>query len=262
MNFLGDYHTHTIFSRKPFLPFNHAKGTIEDNVKRASVLGLKELAITDHGFNHKYFACSRKNLSSTKQEILRLSQKYNIKVYFGVEANFVSQDGTIDVVESDMEYLDIVLCGYHKLAKPKSLSDKFKIFVANMFANFFGTSKKLLNRNTQMIVNALEKNKIDVITHLNNKMKCNIDIVAKKAVEKGTLIELNEKHCNFSDSEVKTMLELGVNFIVDSDAHKPEKIGKFRRMESLIERCNIPKDRIVNLEKLPEFLNQKNKNNK
>lgn len=259
MNFLGDYHTHTIFSRKPFLPFLHAKGTLEDNIKSASEQGLKQLAITDHGFNHKYFACSRKNLKTTKQEILRLSQKYNIKVYFGVEANFLSQDGTIDVIDDDMQYLDIVLCGYHKLAKPKSLSDKFKIFLPNLFASRFGTSKKLLQRNTQMILNALEKNNIDIITHPNNKMRCNLQEVAKKAVEKGTLIELNEKHCVFTKDEVQSMLEVGAKFIVDSDAHKPEKIGKFNKMQKLITEYNIPEDSIVNLNSLPEFLNVKRK---
>lgn len=260
MNFLADYHTHTIFSRKPFLPFLHAKGSLEDNIKTASKLGLKEMAITDHGFNHKYFACSRKNLKTTKQEILRLSQKYNIKVYFGVEANFLSQDGTIDVTKKDMEYLDIVLCGYHKLAKPKTLRDKFKIFVPNIFANHFGTSKKLLQRNTEMIVNALDKNNIDIITHPNNKMRCDLAAVTKKAVEKGTLIELNEKHCCFTENEIKTMLTLGAKFVVDSDAHKPEKIGKFKKMENLIQKYNIPEDRIVNLNSLPEFINVKRNN--
>ncbi len=263
MNFFGDYHTHTIFSRKPFLPFNHAKGTLEDNIKAAKQMGLKELAITDHGFNHKYFSCSRKKMLSTKQEILRLSQKYDVKVYLGVEANFLSQDGTIDVIPKDMEYLDIVLCGYHKLAKPKRLSDKFKIFVPNFFANYFGTSKKLKERNTQMIINAIEKNSIDVITHLNNKMKCDVLEVAKKAVEKGTLIELNEKHCTFTEKEVRDILNVGGMFLVDSDAHRPEKVGKFKRMESLIEKYNIPEERIVNLNKFPEFLNLKRKiNNK
>lgn len=257
MNFLGDYHTHTIFSRKPFLPFLHAKGTLEDNIKTASKLGLKQVAITDHGFNHKYFACSRKNLKSTKQEILRLGQKYNIQVFLGVEANFLSQDGTIDVDKEDMKYLDIVLCGYHKLAKPKTLKDKFNIFLPNIFANHFGTSKKLLQRNTNMIINALEKNNIDIITHPNNKMRCDLGLITKKAVEKGTLIELNERHCCFTESEIKMMLELGAKFIVNSDAHKPEKIGKFKNMESIIKRYNIPEDRVVNLNSLPEFLNQK-----
>lgn len=261
MNFFGDYHTHTIFSRKPFLPFNHAKGTLEENIKSAKERGLKEIAITDHGFSHKYFACSRKKMKTTKQEILRLSQKYDIKVYFGVEANFLSQDGTIDVVSSDMEYLDIVLCGYHKLAKPKTLRDKFKIFIPNIFANHFGTSEKLKKRNTQMILNAIDKNNIDVITHLNNKMRCDVKEVATKAVEKGTLIELNEKHCSFTENEVKLLLEVGTKFLVDSDAHKPEKIGKFKRMETLIEKYNIPEENIVNLNKLPEFLNIKKKQN-
>lgn len=42
MEILGDYHTHTVFS--------HGHGSIEDNVKAAIKMGLKEIAITDHGF--------------------------------------------------------------------------------------------------------------------------------------------------------------------------------------------------------------------
>ena len=121
MKFIGDYHTHTIYSRKPYMPYLHAKGSIEDNIIGAKENGLQELGIADHGFTHRFFGCSRKNLKSTKEEILRLSQKHNMKVYFGVEANFISQDGTIDIVESDKEYLDVVLCGFHRVAKPKTL---------------------------------------------------------------------------------------------------------------------------------------------
>ena len=54
MNFLGDYHTHTIYSRKKFIPYYHAKGTIEENILEAKKVGLKEIAITDHGFNHAF----------------------------------------------------------------------------------------------------------------------------------------------------------------------------------------------------------------
>lgn len=258
MNFLGDYHTHTIYSKKPFMPHYHAKGTIEDNVLSAKQKNLKEIAITDHGFNHGFYGASRKNLKKTKEEILRISQKHNIKVYFGIEANFISVDGTIDVVPSDRQYLDIVLCGYHKSAKTKSIADKFKIFWKNLFAKYFGTSKKLYEQNTQMVLNALDKNKIDVITHLNSKMKCDVVKIAKKASEKGTFIELNEKHCDFSPSEIKDMLEkTNVLFIVNSDAHKPQSIAVFPKVEKFIKENNIPKERIVNLEKLPQFLNLK-----
>lgn len=258
MKFLGDYHTHTIYSKKPYMFHYHAKGTIEDNVLAAKNAGLKEIAITDHGFNHGFYGCSRKNLKATREEIGRISQKHDLKIYFGVEANFISVDGTIDVVESDMEYLDIVLCGYHKSAKTKTLKDKFKIFWCNLFAKYFGTSKKLFEQNTQMVLNAIDKNNIDVITHLNSKMKCDVVKIAQKAAEKGTFIELNEKHCDFSKEEIKNMIEkTDVKFIVDSDAHKPNSIGWFPKVEKFIEENNVPADRIVNLNKLPKFLNQK-----
>ncbi len=257
MNFFGDYHTHTIFSKKPYMPFYHAKGTLEDNILYAKSKGLKQIAITDHGFNHKFFGCSRKNLKSTKEEILRLAQKHNIKVLFGVEANFISVDGAIDVKKDDMKCLDIVLCGYHKSAKTKTLKDKFKIFWANFFAKYFGASKKLIERNTQMVLNAINKNKIDVLTHLNSKMKCDVVAVAQKAAEKGTYIELNEKHCDFTKEEIDGMLKTKVMFIVNSDAHKPEKIGSFKNVENIIEKFGIPKNRIANLEKMPKFLNKK-----
>lgn len=256
MKFIGDYHTHTIYSRKPYMPYLHAKGSIEDNIIGAKENGLQELGIADHGFTHRFFGCSRKNLKSTKEEILRLSQKHNMKVYFGVEANFISQDGTIDIVESDKEYLDVVLCGFHRVAKPKTLKDKFSIFIPNMLAKFFGSSKKLIEKNTNTVINAIKNNDIDIVTHLNSKMKCDVVSIAKVAAEKGTLIELNEKHCDFSKEEIAGMLETKVNFIVSSDAHKPGKIGKFSKVEKLILENNIPEDRIMNLNKSPKFLNQ------
>ena len=126
-----------------------------------------------------------------------------------------------------------------------------------MLAKFFGTSKKLIERNTNTVINAIKKNDIDIVTHLNSKMKCNVVEIAKVAAEKGTLIEINEKHCDFSKEEIAGMLETKVNFIVSSDAHKPAKIGKFTKVEKLILENNIPESRIVNLNKSPNFLNQR-----
>ena len=48
----ADYHTHT--------PYSHGKNTVLENVTAAKKLGLKEIAITDHGFNHLHFRLKRK----------------------------------------------------------------------------------------------------------------------------------------------------------------------------------------------------------
>ena len=48
----GDYHTHTVFS--------HGKGTILENANEAKKIGLKEIAITDHGYGHHAFGIKQK----------------------------------------------------------------------------------------------------------------------------------------------------------------------------------------------------------
>ena len=50
MAFFGDYHTHTTYS--------HGKGSVADNARAAAAVGLKEIAITDHGLRHIIFGIS------------------------------------------------------------------------------------------------------------------------------------------------------------------------------------------------------------
>ena len=148
----GDYHTHTTFS--------HGKGSVEDNVKAAVTVGLKEIAITDHGPNHVTAGVKIKRLPAFFAEIERLRKAYpQIKIYSGVEANFLSPRGEIDVPEEYADKFDIIICGYHKVIKPLKAGD-MKFFLGNLFCK---NSARTLARNTDAYINALENNDIDVI---------------------------------------------------------------------------------------------------
>ena len=68
MILLGDYHTHTVFS--------HGKGTIEENVKVAQKKGLKEIAIADHGFQHRLYNIKRRDVPLMRKQIEDLKQTW------------------------------------------------------------------------------------------------------------------------------------------------------------------------------------------
>lgn len=234
MKLLYDYHTHTIFS--------HGKGTIEENVIVAKQKGLKEIAITDHGFEHFAFAVKRKNLKIMRDECDRLTQKYGIKVLLGIEANLLDKTGRIDIKEEDKKYFDIILMGYHKLVKfkPKQLWFSLKTKLLK--------SKRQIEQNTDAYINAINKYDIKVLTHLNYGVKVNMQRLAKACKEKGVLIELNGKRISFDKEEIDYMKEIGTKFIVNSDAHRPSKVGETNLGLNFIIKNKIDLNNVVNCE--------------
>jgi len=249
--YCGDYHTHTNYS--------HGKGTVEANVKRAAELGLKEIAITDHGYRHTAFHVRRTDYKYMRRDALAAAQKYPaVKIYLGLETNLQGSDGLIDVNEGDLEDLEILLCGFHKMVQSPSVKEFFSFYVPN----FFPTTDRTKLRNTKAYVNAIEKNPIDIITHLKYSIDVDVTEVAKAAHEFGTFIELNGKCVHMSDGEVAKILESGAGLIVNSDAHSPEKVGSFSVPQTVIDRLGIPPERIVNFNGTPDFRLKKWKENK
>lgn len=243
----GDYHTHTTYSR-----YGHGKGTVLENASVAADKGLKQIAITDHGFNHEFYGIKRKNIPQLHEDIMNAKEITGVDILLGVESNLISVNGDVDVKEEDFEFLDILLMGYHKLVNMKSIKDKMLLNYANMFSNIF-KSKERVNRNTTAILKAIDKYPIDIITHLNYGFETDTMAVAKLAKQKGVYIELNGKRINFTDEEIEMMKAEGIKFIVDSDAHRPERVGEVNNGMNLIYRHNIPLSQVVNVDKLPKF---------
>ena len=256
MALLADYHTHSKFSRN-----NHGKGSVEDNVRVAYEKGLAQVAITDHGFNQKLYGVRRKDIPDLKQKIEDAKEMYPIDVLLGVEANLISSNGDIDIVEDDYKDLDILLCGFHRLVKSTSKKQQMGFVFKNIICEIFHhTSKKQREKNTNAYINAMRKYDIDILTHLNHACKVDVEKVARVAKETNTLIELNGKRLGMTDKEILKCYELGCKFVVDSDAHSANRVGDCHLGLEAALRLRIPDSAIVNYNQLPKL--KKDKRNK
>ena len=103
-------------------------------------------------------------------------------------------------------------------------------------------------------MNAIKKNPRDIITHLNFYCFADVVEVAKAEADYGTYIELKAKKTHFTDEEIEAILKTDVNFVINSDAHTPKRVGEISLVEKLIERTSFPIDRIHNADgRLPNL---------
>lgn len=244
----ADYHTHT--------PYSHGKNTVLENANAAKKLNLKEMAITDHGFNHLLFGLKRKKLGDLRAEITEAERLTGVKVLMGMESNLISLDGSSDMRESDLANFDIYLCGIHEVLRYKKFSDFYNIMLCNYTAYKLGRkpSQKVIDNTTRAYINCIKNNPVDILTHINYKCCCDLKEVAKACADYGTYIEINTKKRHVSPEEVDLMASTGVRFVIDSDAHSADRVGDTKIAEELLRSCALPLDRIDNIDgRLPRF---------
>lgn len=241
MRIIADYHTHTRYS--------HGKGTIRENVEAAIEKGLKAIGICDHGPGHYLYGVKREKIYQMRREVDKLNREYKeIEILLGVEANVIGFDGTIDVDKEIIDMLDILLLGFHYGVLFKSIGDYLFMNVANPVSKLLPIGRdRIIERNTEAIIKAIERYPIDIITHPGDKVKLNTKKVAEAAYAKGVALEINEKHNELSVENLKIALDTKVDFYINSDAHRPEEVGMVDEAIKRIVEANIPISRIKNL---------------
>ena len=248
MKLTADYHTHT--------PYSHGKNTVLENTMAAKKLGIKEIAITDHGFNHLLFGLKRKRLPDLRAEVEEAKKLTGLNVLMGMESNLISLDGETDMKESDLPAFDIYLMGIHEVLRYSGIGDAYNIMFRNYVAYMLGKRppEKVVQNTTRAYVNAVKNNPIDILTHINYKCCCDLMEVAKVCADYGTYIEINTKKRHVSAEELNLMASTGVRFVIDSDAHSADRVGDTAIAEQLLAEADVPLDRIDNIDgRLPKF---------
>jgi len=221
-----------------------------DNVAVAKNKGLREIAITDHSFGHFSFGVKRENLKKMRWEIDEINEKYNdIKVLLGLECNIISRDGQIDLDDEVMKYMDIVLLGYHMMVRLKGIPSFMNIYGKNYISKVSkAMAKEMRQSNTDIMINAIKKYKVDIITHPGARISMDTGRLAEAAAKVGTALEINSKSNIMTVDYLKVAAGHGARFVINSDAHKPQDVGNFRNAIELAESAGLTNAQIINAE--------------
>lgn len=239
MRILSDYHTHTIYS--------HGKGTIEENVEAARKIGLKILAISDHGPGHMGFGIKKRKYKEMRRVIDELNAKYDdIEILLGLEANVLDIDGHLDVDDEMLEMNDILLAGYHFGSRPVRVVRDMMHHASNYLSRSGKHNQKLMEANTLSLINAMKRYDIDVLTHPGAKGPIDVKRIAQAASETNTALEINASHGFLTVNQIKEAMDFDIKFSINSDAHHPSVIGNFDKAIRRAEAAGLTYDRILN----------------
>ena len=225
MRYEVDTHSHTIVS-------GHAYNTMAEMAAEAAAIGLKALAITEHGpmlpgschqiYFHNYKAVDR--------------YAYGIELLLGCEMNITGYDGQLDLDKKSLDALDIGIASIHD------------------HCYLIGTKKE----NTRAYCLAMENPYVDIIGHPDDgRVPADYEELVRCARDTGKLLELNNSSLSPANprengyENMKTMLgyceKYGVMVSLGSDAHFFNRVGRFADAQAILDEVRFPEELIANV---------------
>lgn len=243
MKLVSDYHTHSNNSR-----FGHGKNSILEMVYHANEMGLEEFAITDHGLKHPC-RTSVEKMRKARELIDDINTWSKTKILLGIEADILNTNGDLDINDDIIELIDVLAAGYHA-------------GISTDFANIFGGQKKTqaaIDRATSAYLNAIERYPINFITHIDSILTTDLYKIGVACKENDVAIEINDRHVRWNKKQVDQLIKSGCMFIVNSDAHSREEIGRADFAFKTIREFHIPAFNLVNVEFDEEEMSESDK---
>ena len=219
--------------------WSDGSNTILEMAEAAQKLGHEYICITDHIGNFRIAnALDEKRIKKQKKEIDIINKKLRgIVVLHGCEVN-IKDDGSIDMKDSVLKELDVVLASIH--------------------SGFKNPKDKL----TKRIAKAMENGNVDIIAHptgrlLNERPPYDIDFdeLVDKAKSTKTVLEINA-HPNrlaLSYAYAKAALKKGIKLSIGTDSHDVHGLRNYRLGIATARKAWARKEDIINTFPLEEM---------
>lgn len=233
----ADLHTHTVAS-------GHATGTIEEMADAAKNAGLEIYGITDHAVTMPG-TCS---MEYFEDMVENKKQFEGIDVLYGVELNIIDYDGTVDMDNSILKKMDVVIASIHA---------------------GIGYEPGYIDENTAAVIGAIRNPYINIIGHPDDgNIPLNYSAVIEEAINNNTIIEINNNSLTSgcwrgnTRENIRRILELckknDYPVLIDSDAHCVENVGRHVESVRFLKENEFPRELILNYypERLKKFLNK------
>ncbi|MBZ5706547.1 MAG: DNA polymerase/3'-5' exonuclease PolX [Acidobacteriia bacterium] len=202
----GDVHMHTIET--------DGRNTIDEMAEAARAHGYKYMAITDHSKNLAFAnGLDDKRAVEHIQRIHAANEKIaGIKIFAGVEVDILA-DGTLDLSDSVLEQMDVVIASVH--------------------SHFNQSSAEM----TERLLKAVENPNTSLIGHPTGRLllrrdayQFDLDAVLKAAAKHKVAMELNAypDRLDLCDRHLRLAKQHGVKIVINTDSHHTSHLEKIR----------------------------------
>ncbi|HEY7352144.1 MAG TPA: DNA polymerase/3'-5' exonuclease PolX [Terriglobales bacterium] len=202
----GDVHMHTIET--------DGRNTIEEMALAARERGYKYMAITDHSKNLAFAngLDDERALEHIKRIRMWSDKMEGIRIFAGIEVDILA-DGTLDLSDSVLEQMDIVIASVH--------------------SHFNQSADEM----TARLLNAIASPNVSIIGHPTGRILLrrdaypyDMDAVLQAAAKNKVAMELNAypDRLDLCDRHLRMAKQYGVKIVINTDSHHTSHMEKIR----------------------------------